>query len=450
MESKAVFANQAYTRIIGFPLNKIIGKKLIDLEPNSILLDIIKTGQPFFNEFYRINHLNLDIVGSGAPLFHEGIQVGVISIFRDVSNVLSLHFKLEDVLEQLQKTYSLATRYYIEMRELKAKLLDCSNIIFESQSLKKVVELGIKVANVDTTVLITGESGAGKEVIAKLIHETGITCKGPFVQINCAAIPESLLESELFGYEGGAFSGASKTGKPGLFEMAENGTILLDEISELPLSLQAKLLQVLQSKKALRVGGIRPVEINARVIAATNRDLEPMVEEKQFRSDLFYRLNVIPIKIPPLRQRKEDIIPLTLHFLNKFNRKHQVTKIFMPETLRLFQEYSWPGNVRELQNLIERVVITSSEENISPDNEIIKHLSKKYSKSDNLNSVIQINKIIPLQVAKNMLEEQLLRYAVKELGSLKLVAEKLEVDYSTIFRKMQKYNIPHPHEGQNP
>ena len=251
-----------------------------------------------------------------------------------------------------------------------------------------------------------------------------------------------MLESELFGYESGAFSGASKAGKPGLFEMAENGTILLDEISEMPLNLQAKLLQVLQSKKVIRLGGVKSVELNAQVLAATNMDLDPMVAAKQFRQDLYYRLNVIPIKIPALRERREDIIPLTLHFLQKFNKKHQLRRILLPDTLRLFHDYFWPGNVRELENLIERVVVTTSEEKVSENNELIYHLLKKNLKNPaNGSSLVQVNGLAPLKVMKSLFEEQLIHRAFEELGSIKEVTVYLQADYSTIFRKAKKYHL---------
>ncbi|HEY4554129.1 MAG TPA: sigma 54-interacting transcriptional regulator [Bacillaceae bacterium] len=241
--------------------------------------------------------------------------------------------------------------------EMEEDLTD--RIIVNNEKVKKILSFCEKVAPTDSTVLIHGQSGTGKGVIAYHLHRLSKRKKGPFLSVNCAAIPEELLESELFGYTGGSFTGAKKEGKTGLFEAAHNGTIFLDEIGELALPLQAKVLQVIQDKKFIPIGGNSSKTVDIRIIAATNQNLLQMVENKTFREDLYYRLNVIDIHMPPLSERKEDIIPLTYSFLSKFNEKYNSNKVISEECLNVLYHYSWPGNVRQLENLIERLVITS-------------------------------------------------------------------------------------------
>lgn len=234
--------------------------------------------------------------------------------------------------------------------------------IFHSSIMKRLLELMIRVAKIDSTVLITGESGVGKGIFASLIHHNSNRSKKPFMGINCGAIPENLMESELFGYEPGSFTGAKASGKAGIFEMCNNGTILLDEIGELPLHLQVKLLRVIQEQEIFRVGDTSPRKLNVRIIAVTNKNLEEMVKNKLFRADLYYRVNVLPIHIPPIRERIEDIMPLASHFLEIFNREYKTNKKLNISVLKTFEKYQWPGNVRELKNLIERLVIISETE----------------------------------------------------------------------------------------
>lgn len=234
--------------------------------------------------------------------------------------------------------------------------------IFHSSKIKRLLELMIRVAKIDSTVLITGESGVGKGIFASLIHHNSNRSKKPFMEINCGAIPENLMESELFGYEPGSFTGAKASGKAGIFEMCNNGTILLDEIGELPFNLQVKFLRVIQEQEIFRVGGTSPRKLNVRIIAATNKNLEEMVKNKLFRADLYYRLNVLPIHIPPIRERIEDTMPLANHFLEKFNREYKANKKLDINVLKILEKYQWPGNVRELKNLIERLVIISETE----------------------------------------------------------------------------------------
>ena len=300
------------------------------------------------------------------------------------------------------------------------------SFILKSEKMYEIISLIEKVSEFDTTILITGESGVGKEIIAKLIHKYSHR-KGKFIAVNCGAIPENLIESELFGYDEGAFTGAKRKGKIGLFEAAEEGTIFLDEIGELPLNVQVKLLRVLQEKSIIRVGSTEPIKINFRLLAATNKNLPKMVKERLFREDLYYRLNVIPILIPPLRERKEEIPLLINFFLKKYEEKYSVKKVFSPTELKWFYNYEWPGNIRQLENMIERILITNS----FPQDINLKEISEDLNKKE----------IITLKDLKETSEKELLIKSYGELKSTRKVAKLLGVNQSTVVRKMKKYKI---------
>ena len=299
------------------------------------------------------------------------------------------------------------------------------------------METIIRVAQVDSTVLITGESGTGKELLAETIHANSARKEGPFIKVNCGAIPESLLESELFGYDAGAFTGARKEGKAGYFELANSGTLFLDEIGDLPLNLQVKLLRVIQSREIVRVGGIKPLKVDIRIVAATNRNLVDMVRRKEFREDLYYRLNVVPINVPPLRQRKEEIPSLVVHFLQVFNRKYKQVKRISPEVIDLFMEYDWPGNVRELENLMERLVVITPSDTITVQ-DLPSHfgnLAKDWSNK------VHVLDIVPLREAVESVEKQILEKAYVQFRTTRQMARALKVDASTVVRKAAKYGI---------
>ncbi|HHX26462.1 MAG TPA: sigma 54-interacting transcriptional regulator, partial [Firmicutes bacterium] len=323
-----------------------------------------------------------------------------------------------------------------ESRETKKSHDSMQNpIIAYSIEMGKVLQVATKVAQVTSTVMILGESGVGKEVVARFVHNASLRRGGPFVTINCGAIPPNLLESELFGYEAGAFTGAKRQGKPGMIETASSGTLFLDEISDLPLDLQVKLLQVIQERRLTRVGGIQPIEVDIRIIAATNRDLAKMVERGEFRADLFYRLNVVPIVIPPLRSRRDDIIPLIYHFLAKHNNTHRYNKTISRETREVLTQYSWPGNVRELENLIERLVVTVEGDEIG-----VEDLPQYIKERDvSCNSKVIVEGVIPLREAVEEVERQLIKHAQEEHETTYEIAEALGVNQSTVVRKLKKY-----------
>ncbi|VEF49534.1 putative PAS/PAC sensor protein [Bacillus freudenreichii] len=304
-------------------------------------------------------------------------------------------------------------------------------MIAHSNKIKNTITFAQKVAKTNSTVLIQGESGTGKGILARYIHQVSNRKDKPFLTINCAAIPEKLLESELFGYTKGAFTGADPSGKTGLLEAANNGTVFLDEIGDISLVLQAKLLQVIQDKEFIPVGGQEKKKVNIRFIAATNRDLEKLIENGEFREDLYYRLNVIDITLPPLRERKEDITPLIYHFLNKFNKEYETNKLISQKCLTALTNYSWPGNIRQLENLIEKLVIVS--DTIIDIHDLPETFNKKKKAS------IQLDSSLTLDGAVEQVKQQLIRDSFQKHKSSRKVAEELQVSQSTATRLIRKY-----------
>lgn len=310
-----------------------------------------------------------------------------------------------------------------------------TTFITRSANMKEVLEVIKKVSFVDSTILLLGESGVGKSMVAKLIHKYSSRSNHPFLSVNCGAIPEPLMEAELFGYTNGSFTGGKKGGKKGIFESANEGIIFLDEIGELPLNMQVKLLEVLQEHCIRPIGAVKQVPINIRVIAATNRDLLELVKQKKFREDLYYRLNVVPIEIPPLRERTEDIVYLARHFLKQKARKYGIFKTFHPEVEETFTYYAWPGNVRELENIIERLIITTE------DNEIrLHHLPPFFqARTGKTKQNDEQSTIMPLKQAKEMVEKELITKAYTLYQSTYKAAKALGVDQSTVVKKLKRF-----------
>lgn len=347
-----VYINRFYAEHMNIKLEKLMGRNLYDIEPQAKLLRVMEDGGGRDNdEVEYIKSLNIDSVGLAFPLYDSRKEkVGACAIFKDVTHVVELTRKLQKSKEMVQ--------YLASQLEASELPISFQSYISQNKDLQKTLSLAAKVANTNCTILIQGESGVGKEVMAKCIHNASSRKERPMIKVNCASIPENLLESELFGYEEGAFTGARKGGKLGKFELANKGTILLDEIGDMSLTMQSKLLRVLQEKELERVGGTKTIKLDVRVIAATNRNLEEMVEKNEFRSDLYYRLHVVPIHIPALRYRREDIMPLVRYFIER-NGGDESTDL-TPGAARMLEEYGWPGNVRELQNVIEYAMIVKT------------------------------------------------------------------------------------------
>ncbi len=310
-----------------------------------------------------------------------------------------------------------------------------NKVIAESPAMKGILSTVSRIARLDTTVLITGESGTGKEVIADYIYKMSTRVEKSYIKINCAAIPENLLESELFGYDKGAFTGADSKGKIGIFELAHGGTLFLDEIAEVPIHLQAKLLRALQEREIMRIGGKKTIPVDVRIIAATNVNLKEAVNEGRFREDLFYRLNVIPVELPPLRNRKEDIESLAEYFIEEFYAKYNIKKTLSEKVLEELKKSSWPGNIRELRNVIERVVVSFEGEKITL-MQIRSLINNGAAKRNNLK-----NKDISLGQLLEEYEREIIANYLEEYSSASEVARKLQIDKSTISRKIKKYTL---------
>ncbi len=420
--------NRAYEEITGLKAENLIGKYMTQIVQEgylstSITQKVIETKQPVSVE-QEINN-GKKVVLNGFPIFDENEILMVVSFVRDITVIN----KIED---DLKRSRILIDQYQKKINELKKT----QKFVAESTSFKRVISLARKVANVDSTVLILGESGTGKEVVAREIHEQSHRNNHLFLKINCGAIPENLLESELFGYEGGSFTGAKKNGHIGIFEMANKGTVFLDEIGDMPLHLQVKLLRVLQEKTISRIGSAKNISIDTRIISATNRNLEEMVQKKLFRQDLYYRLNVISINLPPLRERKTDIPPLIDYFVENINEKYKLNKRLSPGLLKCFMEYDWPGNVRELENMIERVLVTSEENEITPKPGLLPW-------KPSINSLLELesDEIMPLKQAYENLEYTILKNAAKRYRTTYEIAEALQISQPSVSRKLKKYHI---------
>ncbi|MDD2497986.1 MAG: sigma 54-interacting transcriptional regulator [Desulfitobacteriaceae bacterium] len=372
------------------------------------------------------------MIASSIPIIQDGQVIGVFahSVFLDIL----------DAKEMIENLLSQINMYKREISTFHQAKYSFDDLIGSSQEFIKLIKIARQIAkHPDTTVLITGESGTGKELLANSIHNRSSRSSRPFIRVNCTAIPENLLETELFGYEEGAYTGAKKRGKPGKFELAQGGTIFLDEIGEMSFVMQSKLLTVLQEYEVERVGGSRPIILDVRVIAATNRDLNQMVTEGAFRQDLYFRLNVFHLEMIPLRAHKEDIAILIEHFLKKFNVRLRVDiKGISDKTIKSLEHYQWPGNVRELENVMERAMIIADMEGSSM-------LSRRHFGFLNtaFDVPVSLNQTQDLKTITQDFERQVIKRAMQEANNDILTAAKLlSIDRTTLYRKLKKYNFP--------
>ncbi len=424
-EGKVIRINKASERINGLKAEEVLGRNMRELLAKglfdrSVTLEVLKTKTAV--TMFHVNKLGKKTLVTGNPIFNEKGEITfVVSNDRDIT-------ELDHLRSQLQESQALAERYISKLSELEMRGVDPSTVVFKSEAMEKIVKMAVNVATVDSTVLLLGESGVGKGVVAKLIHKNSSRSKGSFIRVDCAGIPDPLIESELFGYEKGAFTGAKVEGKVGFFELANGGTLFLDEVAEIPLSCQAKLLHFLEEHEITRVGGTEPKRIDVRIVAATNRNIEEMLSTKLIRKDLYYRLNVVPIYIPPLRERHEDILPLIVHFLAKFNKIYGMKKVLSTEALELLCQYDFPGNIRELSNNIERVLVVTEKARIEA-NDLAHtgYLAK-------LNPYLAED--LPLKDAVKKFESDLIKKTLKKYGSQRAAAKILRVDQSTISRRM--------------
>jgi len=430
-EGNTLRINKSYERITGLNREKMIGRNMTDLVKEGFIsqsgtLMVLKSGTT--NTLQQEFSTGKKIMITSTPVFNDNNEIILV-----VTNVREIT-QLYELEEQLQKNKELNNKYFTEIEEMRMQLLGVSDLIAEDNNMLETISIAKRIAKVDTTALLLGETGVGKEEIAKFIHKNSFRFNKPFIKVNCGAIPPTLIESQLFGYARGAFTGANKEGKIGLFELASSGTIFLDEVGELPLDMQVKLLQVLQEREIEKVGGVKPIKIDVRVIAATNRDIVDMVKNKLFREDLYYRLNVVPIYIPPLRERKGDILPLTKHFLDELNIKYNFNKSFSSETLDFLYEYSWPGNVRQLKNIVERVVVMSTSDRI------IRSDLPRVITGNLVESQVDIGiESRQLKEVVEGVELQMMNKAFEKHGNVRGAAKELGIDASTFVRKRKRY-----------
>ena len=425
----------------------VIGKKVTELEEEGTHFP---SASPIsYREKRRVTLIQTTSLG-------RKMLVTATPVFDDAGEITRIVSSITDVTELLEfRDSGIQDRTFIKGVDHESTRLYPLNIVANSPAMKKALQIVNSVADLDCNILITGESGTGKEVIAKHTHMQSERKGGKFVHINCSSIPETLLESELFGYDSGAFTGAKKQGKPGMFELANNGTLFLDEIGEMPLSLQVKILLAIQDRQIYRLGGTKPIGVNCRVIAATNKDLNKEIEAGRFREDLYYRLNVVRINLPPLRQRREDIAPLINLMLDTFGKKYNKYPLLPQNLIKIFQSYDWPGNVRELSNVLERLIIFSNGDVITEasvrdcifdeggykprhgDSKSPEDVSKGAAPAAGTTD----EETLSLKEAMEREEKRLLKLAQAKYGSTAKVSKALDIDQATAFRKMKKYGM---------
>ncbi len=434
----SMFINSRYEQITGIRREEAVGQTIFTLHSQGMYMPLVTPVILRINKEYTVLQAfaggRYGII-SGTPIYDaSGKPYCVLICVNQIE---------EKAMNTINGTLNPETIRKVQRADLQYVQESPVDIIAESTAVRQVLQDSIRVASYDVPVLLLGESGTGKEIFASIIHSSGARRFEPYVTLNCSAISTNLLEAELFGYEPGAFTGASAKGKQGFFEVATKGTIFLDEIGDMPLESQAKLLRVLQNGEFYKVGGIEPIKTNARIIAATNRNLKEMAENGTFRRDLYYRLNVIPITMPALRDRKEDIAPLLLHFLYVFNQTYGTNKRFSADLIQLLIDYEWPGNVRELKNLVKRLIIMCVDDEITPD-----HFYRIWSqelaqdrREEAPEEGVVVNGLPPLTRAVAEVERTLVERALEKGGSTRRAAELLGVSQSTIMRKIKEFGI---------
>ena len=432
-----LFINKAYTRTTGIKPEDLLGRKVCDVEKEGKLYkgsvtDTVLAKRTRVNSVATIFPLNKEVLVTGTPVFDQDGNIKmVVTNTRDFPELKRLEQQLLTLTEERQKADE-------ELAYLRQQQAGGKQLYYHSEAMRHVVELIHTVAPTDVTVLITGESGTGKELIANEIYQNSTRKGKPFIKVNCAAIPAELLESELFGYEEGAFTGARRSGKAGMFELANSGVILLDEIGDMPLPLQAKLLRVLQQREIMRIGGSKTIKLDLRVIASTNLDLQEEAHQGRFREDLYYRLNVVPIALKPLRERKEDIPYLVDRFCQDFSKKYGKETHISAAGMDLLLSYRWPGNIRELENLLERIIVTNSGGILTRD------VVYSALNPDGSHSHLPTPSAGTLRQQVSLFEREVILRALEQEGSLRKAAKALGVDHSTLVKKMHQFQLSDP------
>jgi PAS domain S-box-containing protein len=433
-EGTVLRVNEAGARFIGVEAGDIVGEKAWYLlekgwVDRSVTKEVLQTKEKVSIVQHTKN--NKDIMATGFPVFGEGGE-----IIRVIVHVIDIT-GLNTIRKQLEHSRLVSEKYKNEYLDLSMLEFRRQDLVAESGKMKQVLRMALKIAHISASgILITGESGVGKGVIAKFIHINSSRREKPFVQINCAALPESLLEAELFGYERGAFTGAGESGKVGLIELAKNGTLFLDEIGDIPIAVQVKLLKYLDDHLVRPLGGIQEKTINCSIISATNQDLVALINQRRFREDLLYRLNAFTISIPPLRERKEDIFELCNYFLQKYNKEYNQNGRVSFRGMRVLQSHQFPGNVRELESIIKQAIVMSNDDVID---DYIAHMLAEGGKSQGQRD-LTVGKL-GLNTKIQEFEKGILNNTVKECKTTREMANRLGIDQSTVVRKLKKHRI---------
>ncbi len=431
-KANTVRVNSAYERITGLSRNDLLGRNMADLVreqvfDHSVTLEVLKKGK----QVTLMQNVKGDkpVMVTGNPIYDDEDRIALV-----VTNVrdMTLLNKLKTELEESRRLSSFYKKSLLEHEKYEHAL---EQMVVKSNAMRQVLKKSVKVAGVDTSILLTGESGVGKSMLARLIHLMSSRKEGPFVKINCGTVPESLMESELFGYEKGAFTGADPRGKIGLVEMANNGTLFLDEVGDLMPAMQVKLLQVIEEKTFTPIGATSQKTVDARIIAATNRDLKKIMKQGEFREDLYYRLHVVPILVPPLRSRPEDVPSIALRTLEKFSQTMGFQKRLEPEVIDELVRYEYPGNVRELINILERMIIMSEGESIT-----VQDLPSELRESDK-KSYIPVEEGLTLKAAMRNYEARVISAALNRHTTLSGAAKSLGLHPTTLWRKMRAHGV---------
>lgn len=418
--------SESYADYLNIKAENAIGKHVKSVIENTRLDIVLKTGKAEIAQIQIIDGKNM--IATRVPVFINDQVVGAVGkvLFRDVDELNALYMKINSIEKELNL-------YKDEFKKVNRASYALDSIICESESMKELKEITQRVANTNSNVLILGDSGTGKELFAHAIHNNSKRREAPFIKVNCGSIPFELLESELFGYEEGAFTGAKKGGKIGKFKAADGGTIFLDEIAELPINMQVKLLSVLQDREVEKIGSIQSEKIDVRVVAATNKNLEKMVEEGTFRLDLYYRLNVVNLKIPPLRERKEDISVLSNYLIKKIGLAENIyVEKISSKAMEFLTRYDWPGNVRELENILERAINFLDEDTTITS----RHLPPKIS------GMVGMEAMQSLKETMNKVEKEvLINSLILSKGNKTEAAETLKISRTSFYEKLNKYGI---------
>lgn len=421
------YANSAYSRLTGVVIDEVIDKKIQDVRKGARLPEVLKTGNALLGIKRRVNQI--EYIADINPIFLDGKVVGAISIVRDITELEELSNKIRDYSYKV-------TELNNKVKEIHRAKYNFDDIIGQSKEIIKAKNMARRIAERDMPVLILGESGTGKELVAHAIHNASPMAGDPFVAVNCAAFSPNLLVSELFGYEEGAFTGASKGGKLGLFELANGGTLFLDEIGDMDYELQSKLLRVIETGEFIRIGGTKPIKVYVRIISATNKDLEKLIQNTKFREDLFYRLNVVSLKIPPLRNRLEDIPLLIDVYLKRLNERLKKQYIIKDKALEVLSNYLYPGNVRELFNVLEFAIYTCETMEILPEDlPIITKMKNRFTPINHgsLSSAVKVSE-------KDAITDALNLYGTSVEGKQK-AARHLGISLATLYNKIKHYSI---------